>query len=282
MAHQQSPNASEDRFDSLPEELLRLIAPNRPHDDVGFKKLKESYNFELTRDRRVVFTRLILNECLRIEKETGTRANVLDVGCGKGIGIEIGFTKAVGHFAGELWGIEPDEGIEAVPGVFTNYQHALMETAKLPEGHFDIAYSYMVMEHVADPVAYFSAVARCLKPGGIHYFMTPNGKHYFAIITQVLKAIKIEEMVLRIVRKQDDVDEYHYPVQYKCNTPKQITRAGVKSGFSKNEIAFIEEDGPRPYMTGPLRPIFHLLKAKRRAYKNPEHLLTLIARQIRD
>ncbi len=281
MPNEQSPIENSEHYAKLPSEVQERLAPVRPYDDVGFEKLRDSYNFELTRDRRVVFTRLILNECLRIEKETGTSPNVLDVGCGKGIGIEINFTKAVAGFANELWGIEPDEGIDAAPGVFTNYQHALMETAELPEAHFDIVYSYMVMEHVADPVAYFSAVARCLKPGGIHMFMTPNGRHYFAIFTKTLKSLKVEERVLRIVRKEEDVEGYHYPVQYQCNTPKQISTAGVKSGFPKNEIAFIEEDGPRVYMTGPLRPLFHLLKFKRRVYKKQSHLLTLIARQVR-
>ena len=56
-----------------------------------------------------------------------------------------------------------------------------METADLPENYFDLAYSYMVMEHVADPVGFLKALVKCLQPGGVYVFLTPNKRHYFTI-----------------------------------------------------------------------------------------------------
>src|SRR5690606_29078027 len=94
--------------------------------------------------------------------------------CGKGIGRSVQLQREIQVKTGEFWGLEPDESVKAPEGLYFNYQHALMETAVLPESYFDIAYSSMVMEHVENPAPFLTAVARCLKPGGVYLFLTPN------------------------------------------------------------------------------------------------------------
>lgn len=250
------------------------LEPQRPHDELPFDELALRYNFRKTSDRRAMLVRLIINEL----KGRPGPTRVLDIGAGKGIGRQIAFQRAIARHCDELWGVEPDQGITQPDGVFTQYQHAMMETAELPENAFDVAYAFMVMEHVADPTAFLSALKRCLKPGGVFLFMTPNRRHYFTRSANLLKTLKIDELTLRILRRQGDLDEYHYPVVYRFNTPEQIDLATRNAGMERPGYVYLESVGPRPYMRGPLLPIFYLLMYKRSIIKNPRVLLTLTGR----
>lgn len=125
------------------------------------------------------------------------------------------------------------------------------------------------------------SVARCLKPGGVHFFITVNGAHYFALAASTLRGIRADELVLRALRGRQEVAEYHYPVQYKMNTPRSINRVAEATGFERPEYVFIEEWGPEPYMKGPLRLAWHALNAKRRVIRDPRALLALYCRMRR-
>ena len=164
------------------------------------------------------------------------------------------------------------------PGIFTQFQHAMMETAVLPENAFDAAYSFMVMEHVADPVGFLKAVHRCLKPGGAYYFVTVNKRHYFTLLASTMRALKIDEMMLRVLRGRQSVEGYHYPTVYKANKPEQIDELARQAGFEKPDYVFTETEGPAPYLPGPLKLILWTMQAKRRMIKNPNVLLRLVAR----
>jgi len=254
-----------------------LGAMDAPHDRLSFEELARRYNFRQTSDWQAMFVRLLLDECRRV----GPSCRALDIGCGHGIGRKPAYTSAVRDAVGELWGIEPDTGEMPAAELFHNFQHALMETAKLPEAYFDIAYSFMVVEHVEHPEPYMRAVARCLKPGGIHFFITVNGAHYFALAASTLRKVKADEFVLRTIRGKQEVSEYHYPVQYRMNTPRAIDRVASATGFDRPEYVFIEEWGPEPYMKGPLRLAWHAMNAKRRMIRNSRSLLALYARMRR-
>jgi 2-polyprenyl-3-methyl-5-hydroxy-6-metoxy-1,4-benzoquinol methylase len=247
---------------------------SKPHDNLPFEQLAQEYNFLNISTYARVLTNLILSEI----KQSATPANVLDVGCGKGIGRDVGLQQEIGKVAGEFWGIEPDKTVPAPESLFFNYQHALMETAQLPENHFDVVYSSMVMEHVEYPDQFMMAVKKCLKPGGVYLFLTPNAKSIVPKITHWCRILRIDEMALRLVRSRESVDEYHYPVQFKFNTPQQINKYANQLGFSAPEYAYIEGSGSRGYFSGPLRPIYSLIKLKRQLLKNPNRLATMICR----
>jgi hypothetical protein len=135
-----------------------------------------------------------------------------------------------------------------------------------------------VMEHVQDPVAFFRAVHRTLKPGGTHLFLTINGRHYFAKITRILKGLHLDELILRLVRGRQEVEEYHYPVAYKCNKPSDIRRVCRETGFEEPEFVFIEREGPAPYFPGPFKVILSALNYKRTLIRRPDTLLEVIVR----
>jgi 2-polyprenyl-3-methyl-5-hydroxy-6-metoxy-1,4-benzoquinol methylase len=248
--------------------------PTRPHDRLTLEELAGSYNFANTSHRAVVFCRVVIEHA----RGLGGPVRALDIGCGEGLGRKPAQTGWIKEAVDELWGIEPDASITPPEGMFDHFQHALMETAELPEGHFDIAYAYLVMEHVADPEGFFRAVHRALRPGGVFLFLTVNSSHYFTRIARAMHAARIDEKLLRLLRGRTLTDAYHYEVQYKCNSRQAIERVARTTGFETPLIAFIEDHGPRGYLPGPLSVVYHAMNVKRRLVRRPEALLTVIAR----
>ncbi len=257
-------------------DLDTLMAAQAPHDSMSFEDLASRYNFRLTSDRRRVFARLVIGEIER-RKQRGESVRALDIGCGQGIGRNLGYQRAIAKAADEFWGIEPDDSIQPEPGLYQNFQHALLETATIPEASIDVAYSFMVMEHVADPAAFFGAVRRALKPGGCYLFLTVNGRHYFTIFAKALHAMKLDEGVLKLL-KRAEAEKYHYPVVYKCNTEPDLRRWAEQAGFAPPEFVYLESEGPGNYLPGPLKLLAVAGDAKRKTLKNPRHLLNLVCR----
>jgi len=254
--------------------LARLLAPTAPHDDLPFEELAQRYNYRLTSSRQGVFARLILKQ---LNAATAPK-RILDIGCGAGFSRNNAYQYALKPHVDEYWGIEPDESVAPAPALFTNFQHALMETAILPANHFDVAFASFVVEHVAQPIEFLTAVHRCLKPGGVLLFITPNGKHYFTRIANLMRALKLDEFTLRTVIGSKQVESYHYPVQYKMNHERHLIRYARQLNFEPPEFAFLEQIGPKAYLPGPLRLVFHAFALKRKLIHNPRCLLDMICR----
>lgn len=247
---------------------------NAPHQGFSFERLARSYNFRRTSDWPGLFVRLVVDELARLP---GGPA-VVDIGSGSGIGGDLERLHAIRAAAGELWGVEPDQDAQEPPGVFDAVRRSSLERAGLPAAHFDLAYSFMVMEHVDDPAAFLAALRAALKDGGTYIFATVNGRHYFARTARAARRLGVDERLLRLVRKTADVDRYHHPVRYAFNTPAVIDRYARDAGFAPPEYVFLEQDGPADYMRGPLRPALRLLQWKRSLLRRPESLLTMFVR----
>jgi SAM-dependent methyltransferase len=255
-----------------PASSTAAATPREP--GAAFAKLASSYNFRYQGARSEIFADLVIEECAR----TARPSRVLDIGCGKGIELNLDLTRKIAKACDELYGIEPDTGIVPPEGVFTTYEHALMETSKVEPGSVNVAYSFMVMEHVQDPGAYMKAVYKALRPGGSYMFMTINANHYFALLAGTARSIRIDEMALRAIRGKAEVESYHYPTAYKVNSPRSIGRVARELGFEEPTYAFMEQHGPTPYFRGPLKPVLWLMNAKRATIKSPGALLELVCR----
>ncbi len=253
-----------------------VVAPHSENDDLSFEQLAKTYSYDLISARRRIFVRLVLKEIAK----RADPVSVLDIGCGGGMGMDAGrdeYVRAIAREAGTMYGVEPDESVTPLPGVFDHYQHALLETADLAPQSIDVAYSFMVMEHVADPTSFFQAVYRVLKPGGSYIFITPNGRHFFTRVSKALHLLRVDEWMLRVLRRRQ-ADDYHYPVQYKCQTPSAIDDVLKGIGPASTDYVFVENRGLTGYFPGPLRPVLWLLVLKRKWWHNPNCLLNLIGR----
>lgn len=240
----------------------------------SFEEVAGQYNLLNFSCYARVLASLLLGEI----KNAPGPARVLDIGCGRGIGRQLQPQQEIHEAADEFWGIEPDTSVQPVDGLFDNFQHALLEDAELPENSFDLAYSSMVMEHVADPDAFLGALHRCLKPGGVYMFVTPNAMSITPRAIKFCHDCHIDEFVLRLLKGSQQVDEYHYPVQFKFNTPRSINGHAERQGFQPPDYCFIEGNGVRSYFPGPMRLAYHLLLAKRKLIKTPRRLATMICR----
>jgi SAM-dependent methyltransferase len=100
--------------------------------------------------------------------------NVVDIGCGEGYGPAILASKA-----------ESVLGIDIAPEVVAHARRyygsdkvsfEVMDVNRLdvPDGAFDLAVSFQVVEHLEDESGYFSEMARVLAPGGTAVITTPN------------------------------------------------------------------------------------------------------------
>jgi SAM-dependent methyltransferase len=242
----------------------------------AFDSLAARYNFLTEQSFGSTFADLVVDEGRR----RGGACRVLDIGCGSGIGRNVALQWAIKEIASDFWGIEPDRDVTVAGGLFDHFEHALMETAELPAGQFDLAYSAMVMEHVADPAPFFQALHRVLKPGGAYVFVTPNARSFVPWATKTLHALKVDEIALRMLRGRQ-VEEYHYPVKFLCNSPAQLDRLARQHGFDAPQYAYSEGQGSHSYLRGPLAPLRPVLVAKRRLLRNPERLATMFCRMTK-
>jgi 2-polyprenyl-3-methyl-5-hydroxy-6-metoxy-1,4-benzoquinol methylase len=145
-----------------PEEMARYY----PQEYEAFQDRRENWFFRL--GRQWLWSRRV-RAVLRHMPSPG---QVLDVGCATGE-----FLEAMQRRGWAVAGIEPDPpaarqaqqrlGNAAV-------QVAPFEEASLPEGSYDLATLWDVLEHLPDPPAALGRLALALRPGGVLALGVPN------------------------------------------------------------------------------------------------------------
>ncbi len=101
----------------------------------------------------------------RLLRELGVGGDVLDVGCGPGAVLA-----RLRPIAERLVGVEPDAELAALAHARVPDAEVLAGRAEelpLPDGSFDAAVARYVFQHLHDPAAAASELARVLRPGGI-------------------------------------------------------------------------------------------------------------------
>jgi SAM-dependent methyltransferase len=241
---------------------------------LNFDTVTNQLNVFTGRDRTETFARLVLSEARRF----GGEARVLDVGCGRGLSVnnDPGASALAGIRSGsaELWGCEPDPDIVPSP-LLHHFARGTLEDADLPRDYFDVVYAHLVVEHVADPIAFLSKALRILRPGGRLLFITPNERHYFVKVARLVAALHLEETVLNVIHKEGA--KAHYPTKYLLNGAATIQRAARKVGFARAEFAYFEHGDVRSYFPRPLKWIPLTLEKLMRV-AGPTRLPALVAR----
>lgn len=147
--------------------------------------------------------------------------------------------------AGCLVAVDPSARVAGNTDADECHQLTLEEFSLKHADRFDVAYAVFVMEHVADPVAFTTAAARVLKPGGVFMAITPNQWHYFGFTTWATSRLGLNEWLLRRMRDPGLVDDYHFCTEYRINSIRSISRHLERAGFS--DVQFRIWDLPRMY-----------------------------------
>ncbi|MBO0707918.1 MAG: methyltransferase domain-containing protein [Candidatus Dormibacteraeota bacterium] len=160
-------------------------------------------------------------------------ARVLNVGAGCNLSGEL---PAVRRRAAVLVGVDPDDSIADNPTLDQSHRSTVQDFAAAHEAEFDLAFSVFVLEHVSDPAGFTEACARVLKPGHAFMAMTVNLWHYFGLTSWLANRLGVADALLARVRAAEQVEEYHFPIEYRLNSITAITRHLESAGFAAVEF----------------------------------------------
>jgi SAM-dependent methyltransferase len=174
--------------------------------------------------------------------------SLLDIGSGDGDDHYLGLIRPL---VGRTVGVDPDPHGSDHAGLDEWHQMSIESFAtRLPgsDGSFDLALAVYVVEHVAEPTAFFLAARKCLRPGGALFLVTPNLWHYFGIAAKAAMVLGIEDKLLAALRARragHDHGHDHHPVAhfalaYRANSVRALRRLGAEAGFSSLEIRHLE------------------------------------------
>lgn len=158
-------------------------------------------------------------------------SRVLDVGAGIGRVPEMNFKGISAH----VTGIDPDERVLTNP-FLDSALVGLVETAELPEGHFDVVVCDNVFEHVKDPDRFLASINRCMKENGVLIAKTPNRNHYVSLIARLTPLWFHKFYNKRRGRQAEDT----FGTYYQLNTERDVKRHCESSGLAIEKIFFKE------------------------------------------
>ena len=155
------------------------------------------------------------DECARRPLEGKT---ALDVGCGAGL-----LAEPLARLGAQVTGLDASAALINVAreharqsGLEINYHDG--DLAEL-EGQFDLVTCMEVIEHVADPAAFVTALAGRLAPNGLLIMSTPNATGWSKLLT-----ITIAEGLGRVPRGTHDFAKFIAPDRLKL----LLAAAGLK------------------------------------------------------
>ncbi|MDX2036627.1 MAG: class I SAM-dependent methyltransferase [Isosphaeraceae bacterium] len=202
--------------------------------------------------RAPIFHDMVASDLRRLAAER--EVTLLDIGCGRGFDDEPKFQTQLAPFAKRYIGVEPDAEMAANP-VITEVHHTIYEDAPLAPGSIDLAYSVMVLEHVAAPEVFWNKLHGDLSDGGVFWGFTIDARNLFAHLSMLTKTLRIKDWYLDRLHGSKGEERYeNYPVHYRSNRPKEIERHAA--AFRSLSLVNFHRVGQLDfYLPAPLRPI---------------------------
>jgi SAM-dependent methyltransferase len=180
-------------------------------------------------------------------------SEVLNVGAGRNLS---GALAPVRRTGARIVGVDPDPAVVANRHLDEFHQCTLEEYAVDHPARHDVALAVFVLEHVADPVGFAAACARVLRPGGSFFALTVHKYQYFGLATWMTTRLQVNEWLLRRLKSEEVVASYHFPTEYRMNSPAQCGRRLAEAGFGSAQFRLFDKpDLYAWYLPAPLKPL---------------------------
>jgi SAM-dependent methyltransferase len=173
----------------------------------------------------------------------------LDIGCGRGtqdedpVGVRRDLRILRGHCR-RVIGIDVDP--VAAENSFIDEFRPIEQARPWPiqRASVDLALADFVLEHIADPDAFFGEAARVIKPSGALCIRTINAHSYLGVASRLVPSRLHAATLRRAQPERSSADVF--PTVYRCNTRKRLVRALDGHGF--DAAVYTSEDEPA-YLT---------------------------------
>lgn len=169
----------------------------------------------------------------RVQELIPNGAAVLDVGCGRGMQANdpVAVRRALRDLrthADRVIGIDVDDVGETNP-LIHEFRRIDGPTWPVESESVDVAVADWVLEHVPDPPAFFSEMARVLKNGGVVCMRTSNVRSAIGLAAKIIP----NRMHARVLEKTGHGRAAHdvFPTVHRCNTVGALRRGLERSGF---------------------------------------------------
>jgi len=160
-----------------------------------------------------------------VQGRLGKAGRLLEIGIGHG-----GFMQLGARAGWDVTGVELSryaaEQVQQRLGL--PVIHGSIETAALPDGHYDMVHMSHVLEHLSDPLAALGRIRRLLRPGGVVAIEVPN---------------ELENLHVRLQRAIGRVRPYPVRSTHICFfTPASLRATLVRAGFDVTHLTTMRDE----------------------------------------
>jgi SAM-dependent methyltransferase len=160
----------------------------------------------------------------RVNALLRTSSVVLDVGCGRGeyAGDTVDFRRNLRILRGkchQVIGLDVDVAGKSNP-FLDEFRPLAGESWPVADTSVDLVICDQVVEHVQNPIAFFSECFRVLRGGGYLCVRTSNSNSYVGFVARMVPD-RLHALVLGKAQKDRKAEDV-FPTLYRCNTPSKL------------------------------------------------------------
>lgn len=182
--------------------------------------------------------------------------NVLDLGAGRGswyLTDKCSYRKELRNIKDKVKYLVGADIDEAVLKNSTTHENIIIKLEKIPldNNSMNLIMADWVLEHVQDPIKFYSEINRVLMPGGVFCARTPHKYKYISLLTSLFKN-KYHSKVLKLIQpERAELDIF--PTAFKLNTQRIIK----KTFYNYENFSYLYTSHPSYFANNKL--LFNLL-----------------------
>jgi len=199
----------------------------------------------------------------------------LDIGCGRGFLLDVDLQQSLARQCDRYVGIEPDTAVQVGEHIDDVHRCTFAE-AELDPCSINMAFALMVLEHIADPRAFFKKLHAVLAPGGVFWGITVDARHYFCTVSKWAERLRIKGVYLTLLKGRRGEDRWeNYPTHYRANSPAEIRKHTEGLFRHCDFISFSRVGELNCYLPRWIRPLGRRIESRRIAKNRPGSTLAV-------